>query len=106
MREERQMLGQMIDQVHQQQTELKELQNQITEKLDTHNQSLLAIQNSQEAIQNSKEQSEYTKNNLVKEINDNNQQSIDTLKEDIKTQSSLNRPNDEKKGFFARLFNL
>ena len=51
MREERQMLGQMISQVHQQQTELKELQNQITEKLDTHNQSLLAIQNSQEAIQ-------------------------------------------------------
>ena len=47
MREERQMLGQMISQVHQQQTELKELQNQITEKLDTHNQSLLAIQNSQ-----------------------------------------------------------
>ena len=31
MREERQMLGQMISQVHQQQTELKELQNQITE---------------------------------------------------------------------------
>ncbi len=107
MREERQMLGQMISQVHQQQTELKELQNQITEKLDTHNQSLLAIQNSQEAIQTAqKEQSEYTKNNLVKEINDNNQQYIDTLKEDIKTQSSLNRPNDEKKGFFARLFNL
>ena len=82
---------------------------QLVEELrtDTHNQSLLAIQNSQEAIQTAqKEQSEYTKNNLVKEINDNNQQSIDTLKEDIKTQSSLNRPNDEKKGFFARLFNL
>lgn len=31
MREERQMLGQMITQVHQQQNELKELQSQITE---------------------------------------------------------------------------
>jgi hypothetical protein len=30
MREERQMLGQMISQVHHQQQELKELQNQIT----------------------------------------------------------------------------
>ncbi|MCE5090781.1 DNA-binding protein [Staphylococcus devriesei] len=111
MREERQMLGQMISQVHQQQNELKELQSQITEKLETNNQSLLAIQNSQEAIQTAqKEQSEYTKNSLVKEINDNNQQSIDTLKEDIKTQQSqsspLGRPTEEKKGFLARLFNL
>ena len=30
MREERQMLGQMINQVHQQQQELKELQTDIT----------------------------------------------------------------------------
>ena len=37
MREERQMLGQMITQVHQQQNELKELQSQITEKLEANN---------------------------------------------------------------------
>ena len=96
MREERQMLGQMITQVHQQQNELKELQSQITEKLKANNESLVAIQTAQ------KEQSDYTKNNLVKEINDNNQQAIDTLKEHQTYVSSSN----EKKGFLARLFNL
>ena len=86
MREERQMLGQMITQVHQQQ-----------------NESLAAIQTSQQAIQTAqKEQSDYTKNNLVKEINDNNQQAIDNLKEHQTYVSSSN----EKKGFLARLFNL
>ena len=39
MREERQMLGQMINQVHQQQQELKELQTDITTKLDSNAQS-------------------------------------------------------------------
>ena len=96
MREERQMLGKMITQVHQQQNELKELQSQITEKLEANNESLVAIQTAQ------KEQSDYTKNNLVKEINDNNQQAIDTLKEHQTYVSSSN----EKKGFLARLFNL
>ena len=96
MREERQMLGQMITQVHQQQNELKELQSKITEKLEANNESLVAIQTAQ------KEQSDYTKNNLVKEINDNNQQAIDTLKEHQTYVSSSN----EKKGFLARLFNL
>lgn len=96
MREERQMLGQMITQVHQQQNELKELQSQITEKLEANNESLVAIQTAQ------KEQSDYTKNNLVKEINDNNKQAIDTLKEHQTYVSSSN----EKKGFLARLFNL
>ena len=43
MREERQMLGQMITQVHQQQNELKELQSQITEKLKANNESLAAV---------------------------------------------------------------
>ena len=43
-----------------------------------------------------------TKNNLVKEINDNNQQAIDNLKEHQTYVSSSN----EKKGFLARLFNL
>ena len=47
MREERQMLGQMITQVHQQQNELKELQSQITEKLEANNESLVAIQTAQ-----------------------------------------------------------
>ena len=90
-------------QVHQQQNELKELQSQITEKLKANNESLAAIQTSQQAIQTAqKEQSDYTKNNLVKEINDNNQQAIDNLKEHQTYVSSSN----EKKGFLARLFNL
>ena len=59
MREERQMLGQMITQVHQQQNELKELQSQITEKLKANNESLAAIQTSQQAIQTAQ------KNNLI-----------------------------------------
>ena len=59
MREERQMLGQMITQVHQQQNELKELQSQITEKLEANNESLVAIQTSQQAIQTAQ------KNNLI-----------------------------------------
>ena len=56
MREERQMLGQMINQVHHQQQELKELQTDITTKLDSNAQSLKSIQNSQEAIQSAQEQ--------------------------------------------------
>ncbi|MCO6263376.1 hypothetical protein [Staphylococcus epidermidis] len=56
MREERQMLGQMINQVHQQQQELKELQTDITTKLDSNAQSLKSIQNSQETIQSAQEQ--------------------------------------------------
>ena len=56
MREERQMLGQMINQVHQQQQELKELQTEITSKIDANTESLKSIQNSQEAIQSAQEQ--------------------------------------------------
>ncbi|HID4798898.1 TPA: hypothetical protein ACXECH_000549 [Staphylococcus aureus] len=51
MREERHLLGQMMNQVHQQQQELKELQNQLTTKIDSNSESLKAIQKSQEAIQ-------------------------------------------------------
>ncbi|ELG8226852.1 TPA: hypothetical protein ACWX0R_001450 [Staphylococcus aureus] len=51
MREERHLLGQMMNQVHQQQQELKELQNQLTSKIDSNSESLKAIQISQEAIQ-------------------------------------------------------
>ncbi|MCG1666182.1 hypothetical protein K4V17_07230 [Staphylococcus epidermidis] len=56
MREERQMLGQMINQVHHQQQELKELQTDITTKLESNAQSFKSIQNSQEAIQSAQEQ--------------------------------------------------
>lgn len=56
MREERQMLGQMINQVHHQQQELKELRTDITTKLESNAQSLKSIQNSQEAIQSAQEQ--------------------------------------------------
>ncbi|RNH74544.1 hypothetical protein D1F71_00425 [Staphylococcus aureus] len=51
MREERHLLGQMMNQVHQQQQELKELQNQLTTKIDSNSESLKAIQTSQGAIQ-------------------------------------------------------
>ncbi|MGK8365603.1 hypothetical protein [Staphylococcus aureus] len=51
MREERHLLGQMMNQVHQQQQELKELQNQLTSKIDSNSESLKVIQTSQEAIQ-------------------------------------------------------
>ena len=51
MREERHLLGQLMNQVHQQQQELKELQNQLTSKIDSNSESLKAIQTSQEAIQ-------------------------------------------------------
>ncbi|HHW9472356.1 TPA: hypothetical protein ACU1Z1_000396 [Staphylococcus aureus] len=51
MREERHLLGQMMNQVHQQQQELKKLQNQLTTKIDSNSESLKAIQTSQEAIQ-------------------------------------------------------
>lgn len=47
MREERQMLGQMISQVHQQQKDLQTLQQQMTDKLDQHEQTLKAIETAQ-----------------------------------------------------------
>ncbi|MEQ6029231.1 hypothetical protein [Staphylococcus saccharolyticus] len=56
MREERQMLGQMVNQVHQQQQELKELQTNITTKIDANTESLKLIQTSQEAIQTSQKE--------------------------------------------------
>ncbi len=47
MRQERHLLGQMMNQVHQQQQELKELQNQLTTKIDSNSESLKAIQEAQ-----------------------------------------------------------
>ncbi|GEP80415.1 hypothetical protein [Staphylococcus carnosus] len=48
MREERQMLGQMISQVHQQQKDLQTLQQQMTDKLDQHAETLKAIETAQQ----------------------------------------------------------
>lgn len=48
MREERQMLGQMISQVHQQQKDLQTLQQQMTEKLDQHAETLKSIETAQQ----------------------------------------------------------
>ncbi|MFH6232582.1 hypothetical protein ACHLVA_04115 [Staphylococcus aureus] len=75
MREERHLLGQMMNQVHQQQQELKELQNQLTTKIDSNSESLKAIQTSQEAIQEAQasqakvlaESTNKVKNNAVTE---------------------------------------
>ena len=72
MREERQMLGQMINQVHQQQQELKDLQTEITNKIDANTESLKTIQTSQEAIQSSQEKQ-------AKEIKKANTQSSETV---------------------------
>ena len=47
MREERQMLGQMISQVHQQQKDLQTLQQQMTDKLDQHEKTLKSIETAQ-----------------------------------------------------------
>lgn len=47
MREERQMLGQMISQVHQQQKDLQTLQQQMTDKLEQHEKTLKAIETAQ-----------------------------------------------------------
>ncbi|MDT4011587.1 MULTISPECIES: hypothetical protein [Staphylococcus] len=47
MREERQMLGQMISQVHQQQKDLQTLQQQMTDKLGQHEKTLKAIETAQ-----------------------------------------------------------
>ncbi|WP_436961995.1 hypothetical protein [Staphylococcus shinii] len=95
MRDERHMLGQMINQVHQQQQELHEMQNQITSKLDANTESLQAIQSStneikstQNAIQDSqKEQSELAKSN-VETAHIAASQSINAQKDDTLTETS------------------
>lgn len=85
MRDERQMLGQMINQVHHQQQELHKMQNQITSQLEENTESLKAIQSStdeikstQSVIQDSqKEQTELVKSNVETEQVHTNQTTSD-----------------------------
>ncbi|UXR54930.1 DNA-binding protein [Staphylococcus schleiferi] len=88
MREERQMLGQMVSQVHQQQEELKALHTQLNQQLESNSKSLESLTAAQ------KEQSEQWSQT---------QQSIETQ---TKEQQALVQSiqNSEKKGFFQRLF--
>ncbi len=88
MREERQMLGQMVSQVHQQQEELKALHTQLNQQLESNSKSLESLTASQ------KEQSEKWSQT---------QQSIETQ---TKEQQALAQSiqSNEKKGFFQRLF--
>ncbi|CAD7360801.1 MULTISPECIES: hypothetical protein [Staphylococcus] len=88
MREERQMLGQMVSQVHQQQEELKALHTQLNQQLESNSKSLESLTAAQ------KEQSEQWSQT---------QQSIETQ---TKEQQALAQSiqNSEKKGFFQRLF--
>ncbi|MEB7754293.1 hypothetical protein [Staphylococcus pseudoxylosus] len=113
MRDERHMLGQMINQVHQQQQELHEMQNQITSKLDANTESLQAIQSStneikstQNAIQDSqKEQSELAKSNVetahIAASQSTNAQKDDTLTEtsteSVETKSSTESQTEANK---------
>ncbi|AKS68005.1 DNA-binding protein [Staphylococcus schleiferi] len=88
MREERQMLGQMVSQVHQQQEELKALHTQLNQQLESNSKSLESLTAAQ------KEQSEQWSQT---------QQSIETQ---TKEQQALAQSiqSNEKKGFFQRLF--
>ncbi|WP_281190763.1 DNA-binding protein [Staphylococcus schleiferi] len=88
MREERQMLGQMVSQVHQQQEELKALHTQLNQQLESNSKSLESLTAAQ------KEQSEQWSQT---------QQSMETQ---TKEQQALAQSiqNSEKKGFFQRLF--
>ncbi|MBA8779411.1 DNA-binding protein [Staphylococcus schleiferi subsp. coagulans] len=88
MREERQMLGQMVSQVHQQQEELKALHTQLNQQLESNSKSLESLTAAQ------KEQSEQWSQT---------QQSIETQ---TKEQQALAQSiqSNEKKGFLQRLF--
>lgn len=90
MREERQMLGQMINQVHQQQQELKNLQTDITSKIDANTESLKSIQTSQKAIQSSQEKQ-------AKEIEKANTRSSESASSTTQTSSAsvVNKPSDK-----------
>ncbi|MBI5975042.1 DNA-binding protein [Staphylococcus canis] len=88
MREERQMLGQMVSQVHQQQEELKALHNQLKQQLETSNQSLATIT---EAQKQHTEQMNQT------------QQTIESQAQQHKALAHTIERN-EKKGFLQRLF--
>ena len=97
MREDRQMLGQMMTQVHQQQQELKALQTQLTTKIDDNTASIKAIQTSQEDLANAqKAQTAYTRNELVNDIIKAQPVAPNSNQEDAATKaSSLNEPDLE-----------
>ncbi|MGV3245148.1 DNA-binding protein [Staphylococcus sp. 11261D007BR] len=88
MREERQMLGQMVSQVHQQQEELKALHNKLNDQLETSNQSLATLT---EAQKQQTEQMQQT------------QQSIESQSKQHQALAHTIERN-EKKGFLQRLF--
>lgn len=88
MREERQMLGQMVSQVHQQQEELKALQQKLHTELEASNKSLELLTTAQQ-----QQTEQLTKT----------QETIETqTKEHQELAETIHR--NEKKGFFQRLF--
>lgn len=89
MREERQLLGQMISQVHKQQEELKSLHNQLNSQLETNTKSLNAITESQ------KQQTEQLSKT---------QESIETQAKEQQELVTTIKNNNEQKGFWQRLF--
>lgn len=94
MREERQMLGQMISQVHQQQKDLQTLQQQMTDKLDQHAETLKAIETAQQ--EHAKAVADNTKaveSNTAKVL----AQPKETKKEEQKTPSAESAKNEPAK---------
>lgn len=89
MREERQLLGQMISQVHQQQEELKSLHTQLNNQLETNAKSLNAITESQ------KQQADQLSKT---------QESIETQTKEQQELVTTIKNNQEQKGFWTRLF--
>lgn len=89
MREERQLLGQMISQVHQQQEELKSLHTLLNNQLETNAKSLNAITESQ------KQQADQLSKT---------QESIETQTKEQQELVTTIKNNQEQKGFWARLF--
>lgn len=102
MREERHLLGQMMNQVNQQQQELKELQNQLTTKIDSNSESLKAIQTSQEAIQEAQasqakvlaESAAQTESNVTTDKKAESKGSKDSTTNDATVSKAENTDND------------
>ncbi|MDT0693205.1 DNA-binding protein [Staphylococcus chromogenes] len=88
MREERQLLGQMISQVHQQQEELKALHNQLNNQLETNTKSLNAMTEHQK---------------LQAEQLTKTQESIETQTKEQKELATTIKNSHQQKGFWARL---
>ncbi|MCE4966418.1 DNA-binding protein [Staphylococcus chromogenes] len=88
MREERQLLGQMISQVHQQQEELKALHNQLNNQLETNTKSLNAMTEHQK---------------LQAEQLTKTQESIETQTKEQKELANTIKNSHQQKGFWARL---